>query len=50
MVYDTKEKQMIVGLEMEDAEAIGLPKYDILAVRLLDKIAAAAHIALTGDM
>ena len=38
MVFDTKEKQMVVGLEMEDVESLGLIKYDVLGIAFLDKI------------
>lgn len=38
MVYDKKNKQMIAGLEMSDLESIGLVKFDILGVAVLDKI------------
>jgi len=38
MIYDKKNKQMIAGLEMSDLESIGLVKFDILGVAVLDKI------------
>jgi DNA polymerase-3 subunit alpha len=38
MVYDTKNKQMIAGMEMQDLESIGVIKFDILGVAMLDKI------------
>jgi DNA polymerase-3 subunit alpha len=38
MVYDTKNKQMIAGMEMQDLESIGIIKFDILGVAMLDKI------------
>jgi DNA polymerase-3 subunit alpha len=38
MVYDSKTKQVVAGLEMNDLEAIGLVKFDILGVAVLDKI------------
>ena len=38
MVYDTKNKQLIAGMEMQDLEAIGIIKFDILGVAMLDKI------------
>ena len=38
MVYDAKNKQMIAGMEMQDLENIGVIKFDILGVAMLDKI------------
>jgi DNA polymerase-3 subunit alpha len=38
MVYDTKTEQNIAGLEMNDLEALGIVKFDILGIALLDKI------------
>ena len=38
MVYDTKTKTKIAGMEMEDLESIGVVKFDILGVAMLDKI------------
>jgi DNA polymerase-3 subunit alpha len=38
MAYDTKNKQMIAGMEMQDLESIGVIKFDILGVAMLDKI------------
>ena len=38
MVYDTKNKQTIAGMEMLDLESIGVIKFDILGVAMLDKI------------
>ena len=38
MVYDSKNKQMIAGMEMQDLEAIGVIKFDILGIAMLDKI------------
>lgn len=38
MVYDTKADQSIAGLEMSDLESIGIIKFDILGIALLDKI------------
>ena len=38
MIYDTKTKTRIAGMEMEDLEAIGVVKFDILGVAMLDKI------------
>lgn len=38
MVYDTKNKNLIAGMEMQDLENIGVIKFDILGVAVLDKI------------
>jgi DNA polymerase-3 subunit alpha len=38
MVYDSKNKQLIAGMEMQDLESIGIIKFDILGVAMLDKI------------
>ncbi len=38
MVYDTKTKSQIAGMEMEDLESVGVVKFDILGVAMLDKI------------
>ena len=50
MVLDTKTKQMLGGLEMNDLEAIGMVKFDILGVAMLDKIMGVQEILETGDM
>jgi DNA polymerase-3 subunit alpha len=38
MVYDTKNDQLIAGMEMQDLENIGIVKFDILGVAMLDKV------------
>jgi DNA polymerase-3 subunit alpha len=38
MIYDSKNKQLIAGMEMQDLEAIGVIKLDILGIAYLDKI------------
>ena len=38
MVYDSKNKQLIAGMEMQDLENIGIIKFDILGIAYLDKI------------
>jgi DNA polymerase-3 subunit alpha len=38
MVYDSKNDQLIAGMEMQDLESIGIIKFDILGVAMLDKI------------
>jgi DNA polymerase-3 subunit alpha len=38
MVYDNKNDQPIAGMEMQDLEDLGIIKFDILGVAMLDKI------------
>ncbi len=38
VLYDTTTKKQIVGLEYEDAEAMGLIKYDFLGLSTLDRL------------
>ena len=38
MIYDSKTKTNMAGMEMEDLETIGVVKFDILGVAMLDKI------------
>jgi DNA polymerase-3 subunit alpha len=38
MIFDTKTEQLISGLEMNDLESLGVIKFDILGIALLDKI------------
>lgn len=47
MIYDTKADQNIAGLEMSDLESLGIVKFDILGIALLDKI---MHINNTIEM
>ena len=48
MVYDTKNKQMIAGMEMQDLENIGVIKFDILGVAMLDKIMEVSQTLMEG--
>jgi DNA polymerase-3 subunit alpha len=50
MVYDSKTKQAVAGWEMNDLEAAGLVKFDILGVAVLDKIMGVADLLSTGDI
>jgi DNA polymerase-3 subunit alpha len=50
MVYDKSENQVIAGLEMNDLEAIGLVKFDILGVAVLDKIMGVVNILEHGEV
>lgn len=38
MIYDNKTQQNIAGLEMSDLESLGIVKFDILGIALLDKM------------
>ena len=50
MVLDTKAKQMVGGLEMQDMEDIGMIKFDVLGIAMLDKIMGVRDILETGDI
>jgi DNA polymerase-3 subunit alpha len=49
MIYDTKTEQTIAGMEMQDLENIGIIKFDILGVAMLDKIMTIQDILYTGE-
>ena len=49
MIYDTKNKQTIAGMEMKDLEGLGIIKFDILGVALLDKIMAISDMIKNGE-
>jgi DNA polymerase III alpha subunit len=38
MIYDSKTDQNIAGLEMNDLDSLGVIKFDILGIALLDKM------------
>ena len=44
MVYDKSSDQAIVGLDMRDAESLGLIKLDLLGLRSLDCVSGAEKI------
>jgi len=48
MVYDSKNDQLIAGMEMQDLEAIGIIKFDILGVALLDKVMCISELLNNG--
>ncbi len=50
MVYDSKEDSLICGFEMNDMEAIGLVKLDILGIAMLDRVMGIRNILQTGDI
>lgn len=49
MVYDTKNQQLIAGMEMQDLEALGVIKFDILGIAMLDKIMTIKDILYNGE-
>jgi len=48
MVYDSKNDQLIAGMEMQDLESIGIIKFDILGVAMLDKIMTIRDLLAEG--
>ena len=48
MILDTKNKKQIAGMEMQDLEAIGVIKFDILGIAMLDKIMSISHSLSQG--
>lgn len=50
MVQDTNNKVMIAGLEMNDLESIGMLKFDVLGILMLDRLEGIQKILETGDI
>lgn len=50
MVYDKHGDSVIAGWEMGDLEAIGLPKFDILGIAVLDKLMGVQKLLLDGEL
>lgn len=48
MVYDSKADQTIAGMEMQDLEYLGIIKFDILGVAMLDKMMEVSQILKNG--
>jgi DNA polymerase-3 subunit alpha len=48
MVYDKSEDAVVAGFEMNDLEAIGLIKFDVLGVAVLDKMMGVANLLENG--
>jgi DNA polymerase-3 subunit alpha len=48
MVYDSKNEQLIAGMEMQDLENIGVIKFDILGIAMLDKIMTIKDLLSNG--
>lgn len=49
MIYDTKNKTTIAGMEMQDLESIGIIKFDILGVAMLDKVMSISQLLHSGE-
>ena len=49
MIYDAKNKQSIAGMEMQDLESMGIIKFDILGVAMLDKVMGISQTLRYGD-
>ena len=43
MLSDKKSSEKIAGMEMNDLEAMGHVKFDILGISLLDKVMGVTH-------
>lgn len=50
MIYDSKTKTQIAGLEMNDLADLGLVKLDLLGLSMLAKIEGIRQILATGDI
>lgn len=48
MIYDSKNKQTIAGMEMQDLESLGVIKFDVLGIAMLDKIMTISDILQNG--
>jgi DNA polymerase III subunit alpha len=49
MIYDTKNNQPIAGMEMQDLESLGVIKFDILGVAMLDKVMTISELLKTEN-
>lgn len=49
MVYDSKNNQIIAGMEMQDLEFIGIIKFDVLGIAMLDKVMTISEILKKGE-
>ena len=50
MIYDKSSSQMLVGVDMREAEKMGLIKCDILGLRTLDSLLGAFNFVRTGRL
>jgi len=48
MVFDKTTGEIIAGMEMNDLEQIGMVKFDILGIAMLDKVRGALQLLKTG--
>jgi DNA polymerase-3 subunit alpha len=49
MIYDSKNDQLIAGMEMQDLESLGVIKFDILGVAMLDKVMTISDLLKNGE-
>jgi len=49
MIYDSKNDQLIAGMEMQDLESLGVIKFDILGVAMLDKVMTISELLKNGE-
>ncbi len=50
LVYDSKNKDVVAGFSMDDLEAVGCLKLDVLSIAMLDKIMGICQILEKGDI
>jgi DNA polymerase-3 subunit alpha len=50
MVYDSRNEQLIAGMEMNDLESLGLIKFDVLGLAYLDKIMCISEYLKNGEL
>jgi DNA polymerase III alpha subunit len=50
MILDSTTKKLVAGLEMQDMEDIGMIKFDVLGVAMLDKIMGVQSILKEGEI
>lgn len=48
MIYNNKNEQSIAGMEMQDLEALGVIKFDILGIAFLDKTMCVSNLLSQG--
>ena len=48
MIYDSNNKQTIAGMKMQDLESLGVIKFDVLGIAMLDKIMTISDILKNG--
>ena len=49
MIYDSKNNQHLGGMEMQDLENLGIIKFDILGIAMLDKVMIISDILKNGE-